>query len=43
MPLRALEPVARGSQGFGLYEGRANDVFKPGETILTYVEPVGFG
>ncbi len=28
--------------GFGLYDERPLSIFSPGETILTYIEPVGF-
>jgi|HubBroStandDraft_6_1064221.scaffolds.fasta_scaffold325576_2 hypothetical protein len=29
--------------GFGLYQERASNVFKPGEALVTYAEPVGYG
>jgi hypothetical protein len=29
--------------GYGVYEERSSNVFAPGETIVLYVEPVGFG
>jgi hypothetical protein len=28
--------------GYGIYEERKSNVFKPGETFLLYVEPVGY-
>lgn len=28
--------------GYGIYDPRANNVFKPGEKLFIYVEPVGF-
>ena len=28
--------------GYGIYNERAVSIFSPGETILTYIEPVGF-
>ena len=28
--------------GYGIYEDRKSNVFKPGETFLLYVEPVGY-
>ena len=31
------------ASGFGIYAERANAVFKPGEPIIIYSEPVGFG
>lgn len=43
LKLRSLQLVKQGSQGFGMYERRSDNVFKPGEKILTYAEPVGFG
>jgi hypothetical protein len=35
--------VADHPHGFGLYKERASNVFKPGEALVTYAEPVGFG
>ena len=35
-----VEPFS--AAGYGVYEGR-NNIFAPGETIVLYVEPVGFG
>jgi hypothetical protein len=29
--------------GYGVYDERSSNVFAPGETIVLYVEPVGFG
>jgi hypothetical protein len=37
-PLRSRSP-----HGFGLYQERASNVFKPGEALVTYAEPVGYG
>ncbi len=34
--------VNKAPQGFGIYDPRANNVFKPGEKLFIYVEPVGF-
>lgn len=31
------------SEGYGMYTERDGNVFKPGEPIITYVEPIGFG
>ena len=28
--------------GYGMYEERKSNIFKPGETFLLYVEPVGY-
>lgn len=30
-------------RGFGLYQERSNTEFKPGEKIVVYAEPVGYG
>jgi hypothetical protein len=35
--------VASDPGGFGIYDVRENSVFKPGETLIVYAEPVGFG
>ena len=35
--------VADHPHGFGLYQERASNVFKPGEALVAYAEPVGFG
>src|SRR6266436_9931878 len=35
--------VADHPHGFGLYQERASNVFKPGEALVTYAEPIGFG
>jgi len=34
--------VAKDAGSFGMYTARANNVFKAGEPILIYVEPVGY-
>lgn len=31
------------AQGYGIYEPRPEAVFRPGETMKVYVEPVGYG
>ena len=31
------------SPGYGIYEKRENNVFKQGELMITYVEPIGYG
>ncbi|MFZ2100116.1 MAG: hypothetical protein WAU86_06080 [Oricola sp.] len=31
------------SDGFGIYRQRENNIFKPGEPLVIYVEPIGFG
>ncbi|HEV7252324.1 MAG TPA: hypothetical protein VGN97_04395 [Mesorhizobium sp.] len=35
--------VREPSRGYGMYEERENAVFRAGEPIVTYVEPVGYG
>jgi hypothetical protein len=35
--------VADHPHGFGLYQERASNVFKPGEALVTDAEPVGYG
>lgn len=35
--------VAQHPDGFGQYVERAGNVFKPGEKLVTYAEPVGYG
>jgi len=35
-----IEPFS--AAGYGVYEERSSNVFAPGETIVLYVEPVGF-
>ena len=34
--------VSSESGGYGIYEERKSNVFKPGETFLLYVEPIGY-
>lgn len=34
--------TTRAPDGFGIYDARPDTVFKPGEKLLIYVEPVGF-
>jgi hypothetical protein len=34
--------VAQSPTGFGLYQPRPANVFKPGEQLIIYAEPVGF-
>ncbi len=35
--------VAKQPVGFGLYEPRATSTFKPGEPLIVYAEPFGYG
>jgi hypothetical protein len=32
-----------GASGFGIYNERPNHIYKPGEEIVLYMEPVGYG
>lgn len=34
--------VTSNPQGYGVYEERDSDTFRPGETIILYIEPTGF-
>ena len=45
MPLRIAKAlfVVGDPRGYGIFDPRENNVFKPGETIVVYAEPVGFG
>lgn len=35
--------VSEPSAGYGMYKERENAVFKAGEPLITYVEPIGYG
>ena len=35
--------VTQKASGYGIYEERPTRVFKPGEPLLVYAEPIGFG
>ncbi|MGG6896819.1 MULTISPECIES: hypothetical protein [Rhizobium] len=35
--------VSQTSDGYGVYKERDSKVFKPGEPIITYGEPIGYG
>ncbi len=35
--------ISEASSGYGVYKARSSNVFKPGEPIITYGEPVGYG
>ncbi len=43
LSIRRAAFVSDRPKGFGQYEKRANDVFKPGEKLVVYAEPVGYG
>jgi hypothetical protein len=40
---RTVTFVETSSTGYGIYDARETNVFKPGEPIISYVEPIGFG
>ena len=35
--------IKEGSPGYGMYDERGSNVFKLGEPMITYVEPIGYG
>lgn len=39
---RKVTFVAEKAQGYGMYQDRQSSIFKPGEKIITYVEPIGY-
>ncbi|UCI30717.1 hypothetical protein [Mesorhizobium sp. B4-1-4] len=44
MPLDVLNvKQVDSATGFGIYSERANHIYKPGEKIVLYMEPVGYG
>ncbi len=44
MPLQVLNVKhITSAGGFGVYSERANHIYKPGEEIVLYMEPVGYG
>ncbi len=40
---RTVTFITAPSQGYGLYQEKQGNLFKPGEKIITYVEPIGYG
>ena len=40
---RTVTFVKASSTGYGMYDARDNNIFQPGEPIISYVEPIGFG
>ncbi|MGU3538668.1 tetratricopeptide repeat protein [Methylobacterium sp. A54F] len=40
--VRTSTLIAGSSGGFGIYEARSSNVYKPGEEILVYLEPIGY-
>lgn len=43
LSLRHAQYVAQPPKGFGVYQPRATAVFKPGEPLIVYAEPIGMG
>jgi hypothetical protein len=43
LALRRVQFIADRPGGFGIYRPRANNVFKPGEPLIVYAEPIGIG
>ncbi len=43
LALRKAVFVAEPPQGFGIYKERPNNVFRQGEPLVAYVEPIGIG
>jgi len=43
LALRRVQFIAERPKGFGIYKPRANNVFKPGEPLIIYAEPIGMG
>jgi hypothetical protein len=43
LALRKAVFVAEPPRGYGIYNERSGNVFKPGEPLVAYVEPVGVG
>jgi hypothetical protein len=41
--LRRVQFIKEPPRGFGVYQPRASNVFRPGEPLIVYVEPVGIG
>jgi hypothetical protein len=40
---RTFTFVTEPSKGYGIYQEKQSSIFKPGEKVITYVEPIGFG
>jgi hypothetical protein len=41
--LRRVQFITEPPRGFGIYQPRAGNVFRPGEPLIVYAEPVGVG
>jgi len=40
---RVVTFITGPSQGYGMYQDKQSSIFKVGEKIITYVEPIGYG
>ena len=43
LTLRRVQFIAEPPKGFGIYKPRANNVFRQGEPLIIYAQPVGVG
>lgn len=43
LTLRRAQFITAPPKGFGIYQPRANNLFRTGEPLIIYVEPVGIG
>jgi hypothetical protein len=43
LALRRVQFITEIPRGFGIYQPRGNNVFRPGEPLIVYAEPVGVG
>ena len=43
LALRRVQFITEPPKGFGIFQRRASNVFKPGEPLIVYAEPVGMG
>jgi hypothetical protein len=43
LTLRRVQFIAEPPKGFGIYQPRANNVFRAGEPLIVYAEPIGMG
>jgi hypothetical protein len=43
LALRRVQFIAEPPKGFGIYKPRANNLFKSGEPLIVYAEPIGMG
>lgn len=43
LALRRVQFISEPPKGFGIYQPRANNVFRTGEPLIVYAEPVGMG